>query len=229
MSILNQSDFEKGSKMKFFIDTADVKEIREAHSLGILDGVTTNPSLIAKTGRPFRETIEEICSIVKGPVSAEVVSLDTEGMIKEARELAKIADNIVVKIPLIKNGLKAVKRLTEEGIKTNVTLCFSSNQALLAAKAGGTYVSPFVGRLDDRGQVGMELIQEIRTIYDNYGYRTEIIVASIRNPIHVRDAAMMGADVATIPFNVFDLLVQHPLTDDGVKRFLADWEKVPKK
>ena len=214
--------------MKFFIDTADVKEIREAHSLGILDGVTTNPSLIAKTGRPFRETIEEICSIVKGPVSAEVVSLDTEGMLKEARELAKIADNIVVKIPLIKNGLKAVKRLTEEGIKTNVTLCFSSNQALLAAKAGGTYVSPFVGRLDDRGQVGMDLIEEIRTIYDNYGFQTEIIVASIRNPIHVRDAAMMGADVATIPFNVFDLLVQHPLTDDGVKRFLADWEKVPK-
>ena len=215
--------------MKFFIDTADVKEIREAHSLGILDGVTTNPSLIAKTGRPFRETIEEICSIVDGPVSAEVVSLDTEGMLKEARELAKIADNIVVKIPLIKNGLKAVKRLTEEGIKTNVTLCFSSNQALLAAKAGGTYVSPFVGRLDDRGQVGMDLIQEIRNIYDNYGFQTEIIVASIRNPIHVRDAAMMGADVATIPFNVFDMLVQHPLTDDGVKRFLADWEKVPKK
>lgn len=215
--------------MKFFIDTADVKEIREAHSLGILDGVTTNPSLIAKTGRPFRETIEEICSIVKGPVSAEVVSLDTEGMLKEARELAKIADNIVVKIPLIKNGLKAVKRLTEEGIKTNVTLCFSSNQALLAAKAGGTYVSPFVGRLDDRGQVGMDLIEEIRTIYDNYGFQTEIIVASIRHPIHVRDAAMMGADIATIPFNVFDMLVQHPLTDDGVKRFLSDWEKVPKK
>lgn len=215
--------------MKFFIDTADVKEIREAHSLGILDGVTTNPSLIAKTGRHFHETIEEICSIVKGPVSAEVVSLDTEGMLREARELAKIAGNIVVKIPLIKNGLKAVKRLAEEGIKTNVTLCFSSNQALLAAKAGGTYVSPFVGRLDDRGQVGMDLIQEIRTIYDNYGIQTEIIVASIRNPIHVRDAALMGADVATIPFNVFDLLVQHPLTDDGIKRFLADWEKVPKK
>ncbi|MFN3532912.1 MAG: fructose-6-phosphate aldolase [Candidatus Brocadia sp.] len=214
--------------MKFFIDTADVKEIREAHSLGILDGVTTNPSLVAKTGRPFRETIEEICSIVEGPVSAEVVSLDTEGMLKEARELAKIADNIVVKIPLVKNGLKAVKRLAEEGIKTNVTLCFSSNQALLAAKAGGTYVSPFVGRLDDRGQSGMDLIKEIRTIYDNYGFQTEIIVASIRNPVHVRDAALMGADVATIPFNVFDLLVQHPLTDDGVKRFLADWEKVPK-
>lgn len=214
--------------MNFFIDTADVKEIREAHSLGILDGVTTNPSLVAKTGRPFRETIEEICSVVKGPVSAEVVSLDTEGMLKEARELAKIADNIVVKIPLIKNGLKAVKRLAEEGINTNVTLCFSSNQALLAAKAGGTYVSPFVGRLDDRGQAGMDIIQEIRTIYDNYGFQTEIIVASIRNPVHVRDAALMGADVATIPFNVFDLLVQHPLTDDGVKRFLADWEKVPK-
>ncbi|MEK7289610.1 MAG: fructose-6-phosphate aldolase [Planctomycetota bacterium] len=215
--------------MKFFIDTADVKEIREAHSLGILDGVTTNPSLIAKTGRPFRETIEEICSIVKGPVSAEVVSLDTEGMLKEARELAKIAENIVVKIPLIKNGLKAVKRLTDEGIKTNVTLCFSSNQALLAAKAGGTYVSPFVGRLDDRGHNGMELIEEIRMIYDNYGYQTEIIVASIRNPLHVRDAALMGADVSTIPFNVFDMLVQHPLTDEGVKKFLSDWEKVPKK
>lgn len=226
---LQHRDLRKERIMKFFIDTADVKEIREAHSLGILDGVTTNPSLIAKTGRPFRETIEEICSIVKGPVSAEVVSLDTEGMLKEARELAKIAGNIVVKIPLIKNGLKAVKRLTEEGIKTNVTLCFSSNQALLAAKAGGTYVSPFVGRLDDRGQVGMELIQEIRTIYDNYGFQTEIIVASIRNPVHVRDSALMGADVATIPFNVFDLLVQHPLTDDGVKKFLADWEKVPKK
>lgn len=215
--------------MKFFIDTADVKEIREAHSLGILDGVTTNPSLIAKTGRPFRETIEEICSIVQGPVSAEVVSLDTEGMLKEARELAKIAENIVVKIPLIKNGLKAVKRLTDEGIKTNVTLCFSSNQALLAAKAGGTYVSPFVGRLDDRGHNGMELIEEIRMIYDNYGYQTEIIVASIRNPLHVRDAALMGADVSTIPFNVFDMLVQHPLTDEGVRKFLSDWEKVPKK
>ena len=215
--------------MKFFIDTADVKEIREAHSLGILDGVTTNPSLIARTGRPFRETIEEICPIVKGPVSAEVLSLDTEGMLKEARELAKIAENIVVKIPLIKNGLKAVKVLTDEGIKTNVTLCFSSNQALLVAKAGGTYVSPFVGRLDDRGHNGMELIEEIRMIYDNYGYQTEIIVASIRNPLHVRDAALMGADVATIPFNVFDMLVQHPLTDEGVKKFLADWEKVPKK
>ncbi len=214
--------------MKFFIDTADVREIREANSLGILDGVTTNPSLIAKTGRPFLETIEEICSIVNGPVSAEVVSLDTDGMVKEARELARIADNIVVKIPLIKAGLKAVKILSAEGIKINVTLCFSSNQALLAAKAGGTYVSPFIGRLDDRGQEGMTLIEEIRTIYDNYGFKTQIIVASIRHPIHVRDAALLGADIATIPFEVFDKLVQHPLTDDGIKRFLADWEKVPK-
>jgi transaldolase len=214
--------------MKFFIDTADVNEIREAESLGILDGVTTNPTLISKTGRPFKETIEEICSIVKGPVSAEVVSTDTEGIIKEGRELVKIADNIVVKVPLIKDGLKAVKALTSEGIKVNVTLCFSSNQALLAAKAGGTYVSPFIGRLDDRGHTGMEVIDEIRTIYDNYGFETEIIVASIRNPLHVRDAALMGADIATIPFAVFNNIVKHPLTDEGLKQFLADWEKVPK-
>jgi len=215
--------------MKFFIDTADVNEIREAESLGILDGVTTNPTLVSKTGRPFRETIEEICSIVKGrPVSAEVVSTDTEGIIKEGRELAKIADNIVVKVPLIKDGLKAVKALTSEGIKVNVTLCFSSNQALLAAKAGGTYVSPFIGRLDDRGHTGMEVIDEIRTIYDNYGFETQIIVASIRNPLHVRDAALIGADIATIPFAVFNNIVKHPLTDEGLKNFLADWEKVPK-
>ncbi len=214
--------------MKFFIDTADVNEIREAESLGILDGVTTNPTLVSKTGRPFRETIEEICSIVKGPVSAEVVSTDAEGIIKEGRELSKIAENIVVKVPLIKEGLKAVKVLTSEGIKVNVTLCFSSNQALLAAKAGGTYVSPFVGRLDDKGHTGMEVIDEIRTIYDNYGFDTEIIVASIRNPLHVRDAALMGADIATIPFAVFNNIVKHPLTDEGLKQFLADWEKVPK-
>lgn len=214
--------------MKFFIDTADVNEIREAESLGILDGVTTNPTLISRTGRPFKETIEEICSIVKGPVSAEVVSVDTDGIIKEGRELAKIADNIVVKVPLIKDGLKAVKALTSEGIKVNVTLCFSSNQALLAAKAGGTYISPFVGRLDDKGHTGMEVIDEIRTIYDNYGFETEIIVASIRNPLHVRDAALMGADIATIPFAVFNNIVKHPLTDEGLKNFLADWEKVPK-
>ncbi|MGR3173696.1 MAG: fructose-6-phosphate aldolase [Candidatus Scalindua sp.] len=214
--------------MKFFIDTADVNEIREAESLGILDGVTTNPTLISRTGRPFKETIEEICSIVKGPVSAEVVSTDTEGIIKEGRELAKIADNIVVKVPLIKDGLKAVKALTSEGIKVNVTLCFSSNQALLAAKAGGTYISPFIGRLDDKGHTGMEIIEEIRTIYDNYGFETQIIVASIRNPLHVRDAALIGADIATIPFAVFNNIVKHPLTDEGLKNFLADWEKVPK-
>ena len=214
--------------MKFFIDTADVNEIKEAESLGILDGVTTNPTLISKTGRPFKETIEEICTIVKGPVSAEVVSTDTEGIIKEGRDLAKIADNIVVKVPLIKDGLKAVKVLTSEGIKVNVTLCFSSNQALLAAKVGATYISPFVGRLDDKGHTGMEVIDEIRTIYDNYGFETEIIVASIRNPLHVRDAALMGADIATIPFAVFNNIVKHPLTDEGLKNFLADWEKVPK-
>ena len=214
--------------MKFFIDTADVNEIKEAESLGILDGVTTNPTLISKTGRPFKETIEEICTIVKGPVSAEVVSTETEAIIKEGRDLAKIADNIVVKVPLIKDGLKAVKVLTSEGVKVNVTLCFSSNQALLAAKVGATYISPFVGRLDDKGHTGMEVVDEIRTIYDNYGFDTEIIVASIRTPLHVRDAALMGADIATIPFDVFNKIVQHPLTDTGLKSFLADWEKVPK-
>ncbi|MCP5005988.1 MAG: fructose-6-phosphate aldolase [Planctomycetes bacterium] len=214
--------------MKFFIDTADVNQIREAESLGILDGVTTNPTLISKTGRPFEETITEICSIVNGPVSAEVVSTDVEGILQEARTLAKIAENIVIKIPLIKEGLKAVKILTEEGIRVNVTLCFSSNQALLAAKVGATYISPFVGRLDDKGHTGMDVIEEIRTIYDNYGFETQIIVASIRTPLHVRDAALMGADIATIPFDVFNKIVQHPLTDDGLKNFLADWEKVPK-
>ena len=214
--------------MKFFIDTADVNEIKEAESLGILDGVTTNPTLISKTGRPFKETIEEICTIVNGPVSAEVVSTETEAIIKEGRDLAKIADNIVVKVPLIKDGLKAVKVLTSEGVKVNVTLCFSSNQALLAAKVGATYISPFVGRLDDKGHTGMEVVDEIRTIYDNYDFDTEIIVASIRTPLHVRDAALMGADIATIPFDVFNKIVQHPLTDTGLKSFLADWEKVPK-
>lgn len=214
--------------MKFFIDTADVKEIREAHSLGILDGVTTNPTLISKTGRPWRECVEEICSIVDGPVSVEAVSLKAEEIIKEARELSRIARNVVIKVPIMKDGLKAVRVLSQEGIETNMTLCFSPNQAVLAAKAGATYVSPFVGRLDDVGQSGMALIEEIRTIYDNYGYKTQIIVASIRHPMHVRDAALMGADIATIPFEVFEKLVQHPLTDVGIKRFLADWEKVPK-
>ncbi|MDR4504715.1 MAG: fructose-6-phosphate aldolase [Candidatus Scalindua sp.] len=214
--------------MKFFIDTADVEQIREAESLGILDGVTTNPTLVSKTGRPFKEILEDICSIVKGPVSAEVVSTDVKGILQEARNLAKIADNIVVKVPLIKEGLKAVKILTSEGIHVNVTLCFSSNQALLAAKVGATYISPFVGRLDDKGHTGMDVIDEIRTIYDNYGFETQIIVASVRTPLHVRDAALMGADIATIPFDVFNKIVQHPLTDDGLKNFLADWEKVPK-
>ncbi len=215
--------------MKFFVDTADVKEIREAHSVGILDGVTTNPSLISKTGRPWRECVEEICSIVEGPVSVEAVGFKADEIIPEARELSKIAENVVVKVPIIKEGLKAVRVLSSEGVKVNMTLCFSPNQALLAAKAGATYVSPFVGRLDDVGQSGMSLIEEIRTIYDNYGYKTQIIVASIRHPMHVRDAALMGADIATIPFEVFEKLVQHPLTDVGIKRFLADWEKVPRK
>ena len=214
--------------MKFFIDTADVEEIREASRLGILDGVTTNPTLIARTGRKFEEVIKEICALVSGPVSAEVVATDTEGMLEEARANAGLAPNVVVKIPLIPDGLKAVKMLSAEDIKTNVTLCFSAVQALMAAKAGATYISPFVGRLDDQGQRGMEVVEQIRTIYDNYGFETEIIVASIRHPLHVLEAALMGADIATIPFSTFGKLVSHPLTDDGLRQFLADWEKVPK-
>jgi transaldolase len=213
--------------MKFFIDTALVEEIREAEKLGILDGVTTNPSLVAKTGRPHREVLEEICSIVSGPVSAEVIATATEEMIAEARELATVADNIVIKAPLTRDGLRATRALTRDGIKVNVTLCFSANQALLAAKAGATYVSPFVGRLDDISEDGMELIHMIRQIYANYDFPTEIIVASIRHPVHVLQAALAGADIATIPFNVFDKLVNHPLTDIGLERFLADARKVP--
>jgi transaldolase len=211
--------------MKFFIDTANIEEIKKANELGLLDGVTTNPSLVAKEGREFKGLIKEICNLVDGPVSAEVLSLETEGMVSEARELAKIADNIVIKIPLVKEGLKAVKILSGEGIKTNVTLCFSAVQALMAAKAGATYISPFVGRLDDIGQIGMELVEQITTIYEAYGYETEIIVASIRNPIHVLDAALMGADIATIPFKVMELLIKHPLTDIGIANFMADWKK----
>lgn len=214
--------------MKFFIDTADVKEIREANALGVLDGVTTNPTLIAKSGRNFIEVIKEITEIVDGPISAEVVALDHEGMIREAVELAAIHPNIVVKIPMTPEGLKAVKALHGKGIKTNVTLIFSTLQALLAAKAGASYVSPFVGRLDDISQDGMGIIEEIRTIFDNYGYEAEIIVASIRNPIHVLNAALIGADIATIPFSVIAQLSKHPLTDIGIDRFLKDWEKVPK-
>lgn len=215
--------------MKFFIDTADVKAIREIAALGVLDGVTTNPTLIAKEGRDFMEVLREICEIVDGPISAEVISLDAEGMLREARMLAKFHSNIVVKIPMNLEGLKATKALSREGIKTNVTLVFSANQALLAAKAGAAYVSPFVGRLDDIGQVGMDLVREIVTIYENYGYPTQVIVASIRNPIHVLEAALMGAHVATIPPSVIEQLVKHPLTDIGIQRFLADWEKVPQK
>ena len=214
--------------MKFFIDTANIGEIKKANELGLLDGVTTNPSLVSKEGREFTDLIKEICGIVKGPVSAEVISTESSGMIKEARELAKLADNIVVKIPLIKEGLKAVKVLSSEGIKTNVTLCFSPVQALMAAKAGADYVSPFVGRLDDISQVGMEMVEQIATIYENYGYTTEIIVASIRNPLHVLDAALIGADIATIPYNVMEQLIRHPLTDIGIEKFLADWKKIGK-
>ena len=214
--------------MKFFIDTADVKEIREAHALGLVDGVTTNPSLIAKSGRKFKDVIKEIVSIVDGPISAEVISLDAPGMIKEAKELVKIHKNIVIKLPMTPEGLKACKALTDKGIKTNVTLIFTSMQALLAAKAGATYVSPFVGRLDDISQDGMGIIEEIRTIFDNYGYMSEIIVASIRNPIHVLNSALIGADICTIPYSVMLQLSKHPLTDAGIKKFLEDWQNVPK-
>ncbi|MBK5276730.1 MAG: fructose-6-phosphate aldolase [Desulfuromonadales bacterium] len=214
--------------MKFFIDTADVSEIREAHDLGLVDGVTTNPSLIAKSGRKLKDVIKEIVTIVDGPISAEVISLDAPGMIKEGKELAKIHKNIVVKLPMTPEGLKACKALTDKGIKINVTLIFTPMQALLAAKAGATYVSPFVGRLDDISQDGMGIIEEIRAIFDNYGYTSEIIVASIRNPIHVLNSALIGADVATMPYSVMLQLSKHPLTDAGIKKFLADWESVPK-
>jgi len=214
--------------MKFFIDTANLDEIRKADELGVLDGVTTNPSLVAKERRDFRELIKEICRIVKGPVSAEVVSTDEAGIVREARDLAKIAENIVVKVPLIKEGLRAVKVLSGEGIKTNVTLCFSPIQALLAAKVGASYVSPFVGRLDDISQRGMELVEQIVAIYNAYGYDTEVIVASVRNPIHVLDAALMGADIVTVPYAVMERFITHPLTDIGLEKFLADWKKMGK-
>ena len=214
--------------MKFFIDTADIKEIRTAYDMGCVDGVTTNPSLLAKAGRGLEETIREICSIVDGPVSAECVSEKADELVKEGRGLAKIHKNVVVKIPMGVEGMKAVKTLTQEGIKTNVTLCFSANQALLAAKAGATYISPFVGRLDDISQDGMELIAHILEIYQNYDFQTQVLVASVRNPVHVLQSARMGAHVATLPFNVIAQLANHPLTDAGIKKFLADWEKVPK-
>lgn len=211
--------------MKFFIDTADIEEIKQAHSRGWVDGVTTNPTLIAKTGRDVKEVTKEICQLISGPVSAEVISVEADKMYREGLELAKIASNVVVKIPLIEEGLIAVKRLSAEGIKTNVTLCFSALQALLAAKAGATMVSPFVGRLDDIGQDGMTLIQDIRQIYDNYGFETEVLVASIRSPNHVLQAAMIGADIGTMPFKVMQQLCQHPLTNKGLEQFLKDAAK----
>ncbi len=212
--------------MKFFIDTANLDEIREAAELGLIDGVTTNPSLIAKEGNvDFKQHIAAICEIVQGPVSAEVTSLDTEGMLKEGREYARIAPNVVVKCPLTRDGLKATKALTEEGTKVNVTLCFSATQAILAAKAGAAYISPFIGRLDDIGQNGLELLSDIVEIYNNYDWGTEVLAASIRHPIHVIEAARMGVDVATIPFKVIEQLIKHPLTDKGLDAFLSDWKK----
>jgi transaldolase len=216
--------------MKFFIDTANAGEIRKAYEMGVIDGVTTNPTLISKENKGFESLIHEICEIIQGlPISLEVLSLKSEGMIEEARKLTKMGENIVVKIPMTIEGLKAIKVLVSEGIKTNTTLVFSPTQALLAAKAGTTYVSPFIGRLDDISERGMDLIEQIVTIFNNYGFESEVIVASIRHPIHVLEAALIGADVATIPYKVIEQLVQHPLTDIGIEKFLADWKKVPKK
>jgi transaldolase len=214
--------------MKIFIDSADIKEIREAQKLGVVDGVTTNPTLVSKTGKTFEAVVKEICGEVSGPVNLEVISLNAEGMVTEGRKLSKISENIVVKIPMTTEGLKAVKILCEEKIKTNVTLVFSPVQALLAAKAGASYVSPFVGRLDDIGHEGMDVVRQILDIYDNYDYDTNVIVASIRHPLHLVDSATMGAHVSTVPFKVIQQLCKHPLTDIGIERFLKDWEKVPK-
>lgn len=211
--------------MKFFIDTANINDIKKGVEMGMVDGVTTNPSLIARENMPFEEIIAEICRIVDGPVSAEVVSLEADGMVTEARKLAALSEKIVIKVPMIVEGIKAVKRLSTEGIKTNVTLVFSVAQALLAAKAGASYVSPFVGRLDDIGVSGMDLIHDIMTVYSNYGYQSEVIVASVRSPQHVMEAALIGADIATIPLKVIEQLARHPLTDIGIDQFLADWDK----
>ncbi|OGC92205.1 MAG: fructose-6-phosphate aldolase [candidate division Zixibacteria bacterium RBG_16_48_11] len=211
--------------MKIFLDTASVTEIREAASLGVLDGVTTNPSLVAKEGKDFKQGLEEICSIVNGPVSAEVVSTDFNSMVREGQELAKIHSNIVVKVPIIKEGLKAIKKLSSEGIRINCTLIFQPMQALLAAKAGAAFVSPFVGRIDDVSQAGMEIISQIRQIFDNYSIDTQILAASLRHPMHALEAALLGADIGTMPYSVFEQLIKHPLTDVGLKRFLEDWEK----
>lgn len=212
--------------MKFFLDTANFEEIKQASSMGILDGVTTNPTLVAREKGKFKDILLNICEIVDGPVNAEVVATDFDGMMKEGRDLAKLHPNIYVKIPFIREGLKAVKALSSEGIRVNVTLCFSSSQALMAAKAGAAFISPFVGRVDDISGVGMDMISEIRTIYDNYSFKTEILAASLRHPLHVVQSALIGADIATMPYKVFDQLFDHPLTDIGLKRFLDDWEKV---
>jgi transaldolase len=214
--------------MKFFVDTADIEQIREVVSWGICDGVTTNPSLVAKTGKTLKTVVAEICDVVEGPISVEVTALDYEGMMVQAREFAQIKENIVVKVPLTKEGIKATRACTDAGIKTNVTLCFSAGQALLAAKAGATYISPFIGRLDDVSQEGMSLIEDISVIYGNYGFLTDILVASVRHPMHVVEAARLGADVCTVPFNILDKLFSHPLTDIGLAKFMADWETVPK-
>src|SRR5690606_28758415 len=219
----------RNAVMKFFVDTADVKEIRELNDLGLVDGVTTNPSLIAKSGRDILEVTKEICSIVKGPVSAEVTATDFDGMMKEAAVLSELADNICIKVPLTLDGRRACKKLSSEGHKTNVTLCFSANQALLAAKAGATYIAPFIGRLDETGINGVGLIAEIRTIYDNYDFRTEILAASVRTVNHVKEAALIGADVVTAPPATLKALVKHPLTDKGLEAFLADWAKTGQK
>ena len=214
--------------MKIFIDSGDIGEIREAVAMGAVDGVTTNPSLLAKAGKPTKSAIAEICEVVDGPISAEVLATDTHGILTEGRELAKIHPNVVVKVPLLVDGLKAVKTFSDEGIKTNVTLCFSASQALLAAKAGATYISPFIGRLDDVSEEGMELIEQLVTIYGNYDFETEILVASVRHPVHVVQAALLGADVATLPFKVITQLAKHPLTDVGLTKFLEDAKKIPK-
>jgi len=213
--------------MQIFIDTADIEEIRDAAAMGVIDGVTTNPSLVAKTGRRFKDVLVDICEVVDGPISAEVVATDYDGMMREARSLAAMHENIVVKIPLIAEGLKAVRTLTEEGIRTNVTLCFSPTQGLLAAKAGATYVSPFIGRIDDISGNGMEIVEQLVAIYQNYGLSTQVLAASIRHPVHVVQASLIGADVATIPHKVIHQLVKHPLTDIGLERFLADAKKIP--
>jgi len=215
--------------MKIFLDTANLDQIKEINSWGILDGVTTNPSLVAKEGCDFESRIKEICEVVDGPISAEAVSMESEGMVKEARKLSKMHKNVIVKIPMISEGLKAVKILSKEGIKTNMTLVFSPNQALLAAKAGATYVSPFVGRLDDISHTGMDLVRDIVNIYRIYGFKTQVIVASIRHPVHVTEAALAGAHVATIPYDILKKMIRHNLTDEGIEKFLKDWEKVPKK